>query len=75
MAQLKAKGITLRCLTAARSPARRPRPAVLKAVAPIRPAVSLMRRASELGVPVIAKPFAMATLKAVVGETVRRTPF
>ena len=42
MAQLKAKGITLRGLTAARSPAR-PRPAMLKAVAPIRPAVSLAR--------------------------------
>lgn len=42
VAQLKAKGITLRGLTAARSPAR-PRPAMLKAVAPIRPAVSLAR--------------------------------
>jgi hypothetical protein len=41
--QLKAKGVTLRGLTAARSAARRPRPAVLKAVAPIRPAVSLAR--------------------------------
>ena len=34
----------------------------------------VMRRAGELGVPVIAKPFAMATLKAVVGEALRRTP-
>jgi hypothetical protein len=41
--QLKAKGVTLRGLTAAKSAARRPRPAVLKAVAPIRPAVSLAR--------------------------------
>jgi hypothetical protein len=41
--QLKAKGVTVRGLTAARSAARRPRPAVLKAVASIRPAVSLAR--------------------------------
>jgi hypothetical protein len=41
--QLKATGVTLRGLTAARSAARRPRPAVLKAAAPIRPAVSLAR--------------------------------
>ncbi len=41
--QLKAKGVTLRGLTAARSTARPPRPAVLKAVAPLRPAVSLAR--------------------------------
>jgi len=41
--QLKAKGITLRGLTAARSTARRPRPAVLKAVASLRPSVSLAR--------------------------------
>jgi hypothetical protein len=41
--QLKAKGVTLRGLTAAWSAARRPRPAVRKAVAPIRPGVSLAR--------------------------------
>ena len=41
--QLKAKGITLRGLTAARSVARRPRRAVLKAVASLRPTVSLAR--------------------------------
>jgi hypothetical protein len=41
--QLKAKGITLRGLTAARSAAHRPRPAMLKAVVPIRPAVPLAR--------------------------------
>jgi len=41
--QLKAKGITLRGLTAARSTVRRPRPAVLKAVASLRPSVSLAR--------------------------------
>jgi hypothetical protein len=41
--QLKAKGVRLRGLTAARSAARRARPAVLKVVAPIRPAVSLAR--------------------------------
>jgi hypothetical protein len=41
--QLKAKGVTLRGLTAAWSVARRPRPAILKAVASIRPAVSLAR--------------------------------
>jgi len=35
--QLKAKGITFRGLTAAWSAARRPRPAMLKAVASIRP--------------------------------------
>jgi CheY-like chemotaxis protein len=33
---------------------------------------SVMRRASEWGVPVIAKPFPMATLKAVVGEALSR---
>jgi hypothetical protein len=43
VSQLKAKGVTVRGLTAARSAARRPRPAVLKAVASIRPAVSLAR--------------------------------
>lgn len=43
VAQLKAKGVTLRGVTAAWSAARRPRPAVLKAVASIRPAVSLAR--------------------------------
>lgn len=41
--QLKAKGITLRGLTAAWSAARRPRPAMLKAVASIRPAAALAR--------------------------------
>jgi hypothetical protein len=41
--QLKAKGVTLRGLTAAWSVARRPQPATLKAVASIRPAVSLAR--------------------------------
>ena len=41
--QLKAKGVTLRGLTAAWSAARRPRPAILKAVTSIRPAVSLAR--------------------------------
>jgi hypothetical protein len=41
--QLKAKGITLRGLTAAWSAARRPRPAILKAVPSIRPAVPLAR--------------------------------
>ena len=41
--QLKAKGITLRGLTAAGSAPRRPRPAMLKAVASIRPAVPLAR--------------------------------
>jgi hypothetical protein len=39
--QLKAKGVTLRGLTAAWSAARRPRRANLKVVAPIRPAVPL----------------------------------
>jgi CheY-like chemotaxis protein len=34
----------------------------------------VMRQASEWGVPVIAKPFAMATLKAVVDEALRRRP-
>jgi hypothetical protein len=43
VAQLKAKGVTLRGLTAAWSAARRPRPPILKAVAPIRPAVPLAR--------------------------------
>jgi hypothetical protein len=43
LAQLKAKGVTLRGLTAAWSAARRPRPAMLKAVASIRPAVPLAR--------------------------------
>jgi hypothetical protein len=41
--QLKAKGVRLRGLTAAWSTARRPRPAILKAVASIRPVVSLAR--------------------------------
>jgi hypothetical protein len=41
--QLKAKGVTLRGLTAARSAPRRPRPPVLKAVASIRPAIPLAR--------------------------------
>jgi hypothetical protein len=41
--QLKAKGVTLRGLTTARSAARRPRPAILKAVAAIRPVVPLAR--------------------------------
>jgi hypothetical protein len=41
--QLKAKGVTLRGLTAAWSVARRPRPAILKTVASIRPTVSLAR--------------------------------
>ena len=41
--QLKAKGVTLRGLTATWSAARRPRPAILKAVASIRPAVPLAR--------------------------------
>jgi hypothetical protein len=40
--QLKATGVTLRGLTTAWS-ARRPRPAILKAVASIRPAVALAR--------------------------------
>jgi hypothetical protein len=44
VAQLKAKGVTLRGLTAAWSAARRPRPAVLKAVASIRPPVAVARR-------------------------------
>jgi hypothetical protein len=43
VAQLKAKGVALRGLTAARSAPRRPRPPILKAVASIRPAVSLAR--------------------------------
>jgi hypothetical protein len=43
LVQLKAKGVTLRGLTAARSAARRPRPAILHAVASIRPAVPLAR--------------------------------
>jgi hypothetical protein len=41
--QLKAQGITLRGLTAARATARRPRRAILKAVAPIRPVLPLAR--------------------------------
>ena len=41
--QLKAQGITLRGLTTARATARRPRRAILKAVAPIRPVVPLAR--------------------------------
>jgi hypothetical protein len=41
--QLKAKGITLRGLTAAWAATRRPRPAMLKAVVAIRPAVPLAR--------------------------------
>ena len=43
VAQLKAKGVTLRGLTATRSTARRPRPPILKAVASIRSAVPLAR--------------------------------
>ena len=43
LAQLKATGVTLRGLTAAGSAARHPRPAILKAVAPIRTAVPLAR--------------------------------
>lgn len=43
LVQLKAKGVTLRGLTAARSRARRPRPTMLKAVASIRSAVPLAR--------------------------------
>jgi hypothetical protein len=43
LVQLKAKGVTLRELTAAWSHARRPRPAMLKAVVSIRPAVPLAR--------------------------------
>jgi hypothetical protein len=43
VAQLKAKGVTLRGLTAAWSAVRRPRPPILKAVASIRPAVPLAR--------------------------------
>jgi hypothetical protein len=43
MAQLRAKGVTLRGLAAAWSAARRPRPPILKAVASIRPAVPLAR--------------------------------
>jgi hypothetical protein len=43
VAQLKAKGVTLRGLTAAWSAARRPRPALLKAVASMRPVVPLAR--------------------------------
>ena len=41
--QLKAKGVTLRGLTAAWSTPRPPRPVILKAVASIRPAVPLAR--------------------------------
>jgi hypothetical protein len=41
--QLKAKGVTLRGLTAAWSAARRPRQAVLTVVASLRPTVSLAR--------------------------------
>jgi hypothetical protein len=43
MVQLKAKGITVRGLSAAWSPARRPRPAILKAVTSMRPVVPLAR--------------------------------
>ena len=43
LVQLKARGVTLRGLTAAQPHARRPRPTVLKAVASIRPAVPLAR--------------------------------
>jgi hypothetical protein len=43
VAQLKAKGVTLRGLTAAWSAAQRPRPTVLKAVASIRPTVFFAR--------------------------------
>ena len=43
VAQLKAKGVALRGLTAAGSTARRPRRAILKAVASIRPAVPFAR--------------------------------
>lgn len=43
LVQLKAKGVTLRGLTAAWSDAQRPRPAMLKAVASIRRAVPLAR--------------------------------
>ena len=43
LVQLKAKGVTLRGLPAASSAARRPRPAMLKVVAPIRPTVPLAR--------------------------------
>jgi hypothetical protein len=41
--QLKAQGITVRGLAPARAAARRPRRAILKAVAPIRPVVPLAR--------------------------------
>jgi hypothetical protein len=41
--QLKAKGVTVRGFTAAWSAARRPRPAVLRAVTSIRPTVSVAR--------------------------------
>ena len=43
LVQLKAKGVTLRGLTAAWSDARRPRPALLKAVASIRRGSPLAR--------------------------------
>jgi hypothetical protein len=43
VAQLKAKGVTLRGLTVAWSAARRPRPAVLRAVPSTRPTVSVAR--------------------------------
>jgi hypothetical protein len=43
MVQLKAKGITVRGLSAAWSPARLPRPAILKAVTSMRPVVPLAR--------------------------------
>ena len=43
LVQLKAKGVTFRGLTAAWSDARRPRPAMLKAVVSLRPAVPLAR--------------------------------
>jgi hypothetical protein len=41
--QLKAQGIMLRGLTTARATAQRPRRAMLKAVAPLRPVVPLAR--------------------------------
>ena len=44
LVQLKAKGVTLRGLTTTRSAARRPRPAILHAVASIRPAAVPLAR-------------------------------
>ena len=41
--QLKAKGVILRGLTAAGAAARHPRPPMLKAIAPMRPAMCLAR--------------------------------